>query len=61
MPTSSGSAPGCRVIALRKVDGMPRPGRLATASLVAGHPGDLPGAGTILQIDNISWETKYAA
>jgi hypothetical protein len=49
------------VIALRKVDGMPRPGRLATASLVAGHPGDLPGAGTILQIDNISWETVYAS
>jgi hypothetical protein len=42
------------VIALRKVDERPRPGRLATASLVAGHPGDVPGAGTIPQIGKIS-------
>jgi len=40
---------------------MPRPGRLATASLVAGHPGDLPGAGTILQIDNIFWGIKQVS
>jgi hypothetical protein len=36
--------PGCRVVALGEVDGMPHPAHpgSAAAVLVAGHPGDLP-------------------
>ncbi len=42
-PILPGLRPGCRVVALGEVDGMPHPARInQTPAHAPGHPGDLP-------------------
>jgi hypothetical protein len=55
--------PGCRVVALREVDGMPHPAHPPSRSnFEAGIPEICPpGEGMGLQIDKIFWATKQDA